>query len=80
MHIKKYIAASFALIGLVWLYVNNYMEHTTKSIDFFGYYQTPELPLAIWIIIPMAVLFIASFFHMAFFSFLGSILFSSSSK
>jgi len=73
MHIKKYIAASFALIGLVWLYVNTYMEHTTKSIDFFGYYQTAELPLAVWIVIPMIVLFIASFLHMAFFSVLGSV-------
>ena len=71
MHIKKYIGASIGLMVLVGWYIYAYITHESMSIDFFGIHL-PSLSIAMWVVIPMMVLFIASFLHMSFYSFLGS--------
>ena len=71
MHIKKYMVASLSLMVLVGWYIYAYITHESMSIDFFGIHL-PSLSIAMWVVIPMLVLFIASFFHISFYSFLGS--------
>lgn len=71
MNIKKYTVASFILMILVGWYIYAYITHESMSIDFFGIHL-PSLSIAMWVVLPMLALFIASFFHMSFYSFLGS--------
>jgi len=71
MYIKRYTVASFILIALVGWYVYAYISHDTTSIDLFGV-VLPALPIAVWIVIPLVLLYLFSVFHMAFHAFLGS--------
>jgi len=72
MHIKKYIMASLVLMVLVGWYVYAYISHESIGLDFFGIHL-PSLTLAIWVVVPMFLLFLTSVLHMSFYSFLGSI-------
>lgn len=71
MYIKRYTIAAFILIALVGAYVYAYVTQDTMSIDFFGI-PLPSLSIAVWIIIPLVILYIASVLHMSFYSILGS--------
>jgi len=71
MYIKRYTIAAFILIALVGAYVYAYITQDTMSIDFFGV-PLPSLSIALWITIPLVVLYIASVLHMSFYSLLGS--------
>jgi hypothetical protein len=71
MYIKRYTIAAFIWIALVGWYVYAYVSHDSMSIDIFGVHM-PILPLAVWVIAPLVVLYLASVFHMAFYSMLGS--------
>jgi len=71
MHIKKYIVASLSLMVLVGWYIYAYITHESMSIDFFGIHL-PSLSVAMWVVIPMFALFLASFLHISFYSLLGS--------
>ncbi len=71
MYIKRYSVAAFIWIGLVGWYVYAYVSHDTTSIDIFGVHM-PMLPVAVWIVAPLVVLYLGSVFHMAFYSMLGS--------
>jgi len=71
MYIKRYTIASFILIALTGWYVFAYVTQGTMSIDFFGV-TLPSLSTALWVVIPLVILYIASVAHMSFYSFLGS--------
>ncbi len=71
MHIKKYIVASSILMVLVGWYIYAYITHDTMSLELFGIHL-PPLTIAVWIVVPMFILFIASLLHMTFYSFLGN--------
>ncbi len=71
MYIKRYTIASFILIAFVGWYVYAYISQDTSSIELFGIIL-PALPIAIWVVLPLVLLYIASVFHMSFYSLLAS--------
>jgi len=71
MYIKRYTIAAFIWIALVGWYVYAYVTQTSISIDFFGI-PMPSLSVAVWVILPLIVLYIASVAHMTFYSILGN--------
>jgi len=71
MYIKRYSVVALIWIALVGWYVYAYMTQNTMSIDFFGI-PLPPLKIAIWVVVPLVVLYLASVFHMAFYSMLGN--------
>ena len=71
MYIKRYTIAAFILIALVGGYVYMYVTKDTTTIDFFGI-PLPALAVAVWVIIPLVVLYIASVIHMSFYYMLGN--------
>ena len=71
MYIKRYSIAAFIWIALVGWYVYAYVTHDSMTLDMFGI-PMPALSIAIWVIAPLVILYLASVFHMAFYSILGS--------
>ncbi len=71
MYIKRYTVAAFIWIALVGWYVYAYVTQTSVSIDFFGI-PLPSLAVALWVVVPLVVLYIASVLHMSFYSVLGN--------
>ena len=72
MYIRRYTIASCILIALIGWYVFAYISQETKSFEFFGI-MLPALPIAIWVLIPMIILYVASIFHMSFYSLLAAL-------
>ena len=58
-------------MALVGWYVYAYVTQESIGIELFGV-VLPSLSIAVWVILPLAVLYIASVFHMSFYSMLGS--------
>ncbi|MBW6488944.1 hypothetical protein [Sulfurimonas sp.] len=72
MQIKKYTIAAFILIVLVGWYVYSFITQESVSISFFG--QTlPSMPIAVLVIIPLIIFYIASVIHMLFYSLVGAL-------
>jgi hypothetical protein len=71
MYIKRYTIAAFIWIALVGWYVYAYVSQNSMSIDFFGI-PLPSLQVALWVILPLIVLYLASVAHMTFYSILGN--------
>jgi len=71
MYLKRYTIAAAILIILVGWYVYAFVTHDSMSIEIFGI-DLPSLSIAIWIIIPLVVLYVGSVAHMAFYSLLNS--------
>jgi len=72
MHIKRYTIASFILIVLVGWYVGAFVSDEHISINIFGIVM-PSLSVAIWVMIPLIILYIASVIHISFYSIMGSL-------
>ena len=72
MYIKRYSIAAFALMAIVGWYVYAYLTHETIIIDFFGI-PLPSLSIALLVVVPLFVLYIASVLHMSFYSMLASL-------
>jgi hypothetical protein len=72
MYIKRYTIAALILIVLVGGYVYSYVTQDSTTLDFFGI-PLPSLSIAIWVIVPLLILYLASVFHMAFYSMLGGL-------
>ena len=70
MYIKRYTIASLILIALVGWYVFAYVSQDTTAVEVFGI-VLPALPVAVWVIVPLVILYIASVFHMSFYSMLS---------
>lgn len=70
MYIKRYTFAAFILIVLVGWYTYSFITQERLSIDIFGI-VLPSLSIAVWVIVPLVVLYIASVSHMAFYSMLS---------
>lgn len=68
MRLKRYIFLSLLLMlavgGLIYLKTD-----ATYTIEILGIPVT--LPIAVWMILPMFLMFVASFFHMAYYSFIN---------
>jgi hypothetical protein len=63
--------ASIVLMSLVGWFVHTYVSQDIRSFDFFGIHL-PPMPLAVWVVLPMLILFLCSLFHMAFYTMVGS--------
>ena len=72
MYIKRYTIAAFILVILVGWYIYSFITQERISIDFFGV-VLPSLSIAVWVVIPLVIFYIASVMHMAFYSMLGSL-------
>ena len=70
MYLKRYTIASFILMILVGWYVYAYISHESMSLSFFGV-NLPPISIALLVVIPMLLLYLASLSHMAFYSLLG---------
>ncbi len=71
MYIKRYTIAAFILMALVGAFVYTYVTTETTTIDFFGV-PLPALSIAILVIIPVFLLYVASILHFSFYGFLSS--------
>ena len=71
MYIKRYTVAALVWMGLVGWYVYAYVTQESISIDFFGI-PMPSLSIALWVIIPIFILYLASVAHMTFYSMIGN--------
>lgn len=68
MRLNKYIFLSILLMVLVGGVVYSQI-HATYTLEVLGVPVT--LPVAAWIVLPMFLMFLASFFHMAYYSFIN---------
>lgn len=71
MHLKRYTIATLIWIALVGWFVYAFVTTEVQRIDFFGT-MLPALPIALWVVVPMLVLYLASVVHMWFYSFVGN--------
>ena len=71
MFIKRYTIASFLFIAVVGGYVQTYVNQSNIAIDLFGI-PLPSFPVAVWVVLPLVVLYLASVAHMSFHSLMGS--------
>jgi hypothetical protein len=71
MYIRRYTIAAFILMALVGWYVYAYITHDNYSLSFFGI-NLPSVSIALLIVVPMFILYLASVMHMGFYSILGS--------
>ncbi|MEN4045249.1 MULTISPECIES: hypothetical protein [Sulfurimonas] len=71
MYIKRYTVAALVWMGLVGWYVYAYVTQESMSIDLFGI-PMPSLSIALWVIIPIFILYLASVAHMTFYSIIGN--------
>ena len=72
MHLKRYTMASLIFIVVVGWYIFAYITQETMSINLFGV-QLPSLSIAVWVIVPLVILYVVSMFHMSFYSMLESL-------
>ncbi|MDD3505883.1 MAG: hypothetical protein PHX65_04970 [Sulfurimonas sp.] len=72
MHIKKYTIAALILIVLIGWYVYAFITQESMSFEFFGTIM-PSFSIALWVVIPMIILYVASVIHMLFYSFLSNL-------
>jgi len=67
MHLKRYTLASIILIAAVSFYVYKMVSTGTYTLELFGI--NISLPIAVWSVVPMALLFLASFVHILYYGF-----------
>ena len=68
MRLKKYIFFSILLMLLVGGFIYSQIDEV-YTFDLLGIPIT--LPVALWVVIPMFIMFLASFFHMSYYSFIN---------
>jgi len=71
MYLKRYSVASLLLMVVVGWFVYAFVSQASTTVDFFGI-PMPSLPVALWVIVAMFILYLASLAHMSFYSLLGS--------
>jgi len=73
MYIKRYSVAAFILMAVVGWYVYAYLTNDTMTLNFFGVYELPPLSIALLVIVPTFLLYVASVLHMSFYNMLASL-------
>lgn len=71
MQLKRYTIASFLFIVLVGIAAYS-VETGTTSFDLLGIHF-PNLPIALWVVVPVILMYLVSVLHMAFHALLGSL-------
>lgn len=72
MYIKRYTIMTLIFIVLTGWYVYAFVTQNSTGLDFFGI-PLPSISIAIWVIIPTIILYLASVGHMSFYSFLSNL-------
>ncbi len=72
MYIKRYTIAALLLIFAIGWFVYGFVSQESIHITVLGI-VLPSLPIAVWVSLAMALLFIATLMHMLFYSVVGSI-------
>jgi len=68
MYLKRYTLGTLALLLFVGWYISQFLGYNqSESISFFGI-NLPALPIAVLVLLPVVVLYIASVAHMLFYS------------
>lgn len=67
MYIKRYTIAVFVLIVALSIYVYGFITQDSMDINFFGT-KLPSLPIALWVVAPVVLLYVGSVAHMLFYS------------
>jgi hypothetical protein len=65
MHLKRYTLATIFLIAGIGFYVYKVVSADTYALELLG--VNVSLPIAVWVIIPMVILYLASFTHMLYY-------------
>lgn len=71
MQLKRYTIASLILMLLVGIATYS-IDNGTVSFDLLGVHF-PNLPIAFWVVVPVALMYLASIMHMAFHALLGNL-------
>ncbi len=71
MQLKRYTIASLILMLLVGIATYS-IDNETVSFDLLGVHF-PNLPIAFWVVVPVALMYLASIMHMAFHALIGNI-------
>ncbi len=72
MYLKRYTIASILLMVIVGWYVYAFVTQGSFAIEFLGI-QFPAMSIAVLVVIPLFVLYVASLLHMGFYSLLGGL-------
>lgn len=68
MYLKRYTLGTLALMLFVGWYISQFLGYSqSESISFFGIHL-PALPIAVLVLLPVVVLYIASVTHMVYYS------------
>jgi hypothetical protein len=67
MHLKRYTLAAVLLIAAVGTYVYQAVTTAEYTLDILDMHIT--LPIAVWVVVPMALLYFASLFHMMYYGY-----------
>lgn len=71
MRLKQYSVAALIFILAIGWYIYAFKTQASTSIDLFGIHM-PSLPIALWVMVPAVMLFLATLLHISFYSILGS--------
>jgi len=71
MQLKRYTIASLILMLLVGIATYS-IDNETVSFDLLGVHF-PNLPIAFWVVVPVAIMYLASIMHMAFHALIGNL-------
>lgn len=71
MQLKRYTIASFIFMIVTGIITYSITTHTA-SFDLFGIHF-PNLPIAFWVVVPVALMYFVSLLHMLFHTFMGSL-------
>lgn len=71
MYIKRYTISVSLFVFLLGWFVYGFVTQQSIGIRFLGM-SLPSMPIAVLVVIPVIFLYIATIFHMAFYSLLGS--------
>lgn len=72
MYIKRYTMAALALIVLIGWYIYAFITQESISFEFFGS-TMPSFSIALWVVVPMIILYLASVVHMLFYSLMDTL-------
>lgn len=72
MYIKRYAVTGFIFVVLVAWYVYAFVTQESIDLNLFGM-ALPSLSIAMWVVLPLIFLILASIFHISFYSFLGNL-------
>ena len=72
MYLKRYTIASILLMILIGWFVYAFVTQDSYALKFFGL-ELPAMSIAVLVVTPLVILYIASMLHMGFYSFLSTL-------